>query len=75
MLKVTGYVMLTAPLAVFAAIAAVITTEGLGVLLVFGKFIGQFYIGLGLLWALLIMAGFLVLGRATMPLIAPFAVR
>lgn len=68
MLKVTGYVMLTAPLAVFAAIAAVITTEGLGVLLVFGKFIGQFYIGLGLLWALLILAGFLVLGRAIMPL-------
>lgn len=68
MLKVTGYVMLTAPLAVFAAIAAVITTEGLGVLFVFGKFIGQFYIGLGLLWALLILAGFLVLGRAIMPL-------
>ncbi|WP_409020761.1 dicarboxylate/amino acid:cation symporter [Brevundimonas vesicularis] len=68
MLKVTGYVMLTAPFAVFAAIAAVITTEGLGVLLVFGKFIGQFYIGLGLLWALLILAGFLVLGRAIMPL-------
>ncbi len=68
MLKVTGYVMLTAPLAVFAAIAAVITTEGLGVLLVFGKFIGQFYFGLGLLWAVLILAGFLVLGRAIMPL-------
>jgi len=68
MLKITGYVMVTAPFAVFAAIAAVITTEGLGVLLVFGKFIGQFYIGLGLLWALLILAGFLVLGRGIAPL-------
>ncbi|MNS33715.1 Aerobic C4-dicarboxylate transport protein [compost metagenome] len=69
MLKVTGYVMMVAPLAVFAAIAAVITTEGLGVLVVFGRFIGQFYLGLALLWTLLILAGFLVLGRAVLPLL------
>ena len=69
MLKVTGYVMLTAPFAVFAAIAAVITTEGLGVLVVFGRFIGQFYLGLALLWGLLILAGFMVLGKAIRPLL------
>ena len=32
MLKVTGYVMKTAPLAIFAALAATISTQGLGVL-------------------------------------------
>jgi Na+/H+-dicarboxylate symporter len=63
MLKVTGYVMLFAPFAVFAAIAATITTRGLGVLYTYAKFIGSFYIGIGLLWAILTFLGWLVLGR------------
>jgi Na+/H+-dicarboxylate symporter len=62
MLKVTGYVMALAPLAVFAAMAAIITTQGLGVLWVYGKFMGQFYLGLAILWCLLAAAGFLFLG-------------
>ncbi len=62
MLKVTGYVMALAPIAVFAAMAAIITTQGLGVLLVYGKFMGQFYLGLAILWCLLAAAGFLFLG-------------
>jgi Na+/H+-dicarboxylate symporter len=36
--------------------------NGLGVLLTFGKFIGSFYLGLGVLWLTLIFAGFLVIG-------------
>ena len=51
MLKVTDYVMRIAPLGVFAAMAAVITVQGLGVLADYGKFIGGFYLGLGVLWA------------------------
>jgi Na+/H+-dicarboxylate symporter len=62
MLKVTGYVMALAPLAVFAAMAAIITTQGLGVLWVYGKFMGQFYLGLAILWCLLAAAGFVFLG-------------
>ncbi len=50
MLKVTDYVMRTAPIAVFAAMASVITTSGLEVLLTFGWFIGSFYFGLAVLW-------------------------
>src|ERR1700760_2164582 len=38
MLEITGYVMKAAPLAVFAAIAATITTSGLGILVTYGKF-------------------------------------
>jgi Na+/H+-dicarboxylate symporter len=66
MLRITDYVMRVAPLGVFAAIASVITVQGLGVLLTYGKFIGEFYFGLVLLWGLLILAGSLVL-RGSMP--------
>jgi Na+/H+-dicarboxylate symporter len=62
MLEITGYVMKAAPLAVFAAIASTVTTQGLGVLVTYGKFIIQFYVSLGILWLLLGLAGFLVLG-------------
>lgn len=61
-LKITDYVMRLAPVAVFAAIAAVVTTQGLGILLTFGQFIGSFYLGLALLWVLLALAGSLVIG-------------
>jgi hypothetical protein len=50
MLKVTGYVMGLAPLAVFAAIASTVTTQGLGILWTYGKFMGEFYLGLVILW-------------------------
>ena len=62
MLKVTGYVMNFAPVAVFAAIAATITTQGLGVLVTYGKFMVEFYFSLGMLWCLLAFAGFVLLG-------------
>jgi Na+/H+-dicarboxylate symporter len=62
MLKVTGYVMALAPIAVFAAMAATVTTQGLGILVTYGKFMGEFYLGILLLWALLACAGFVFLG-------------
>ncbi|CAN5277313.1 dicarboxylate/amino acid:cation symporter [soil metagenome] len=63
MLQVTGYVMRVAPFAVFGAIAASITTQGLGVLVTFGRLIGEFYLSLFALWMVLAFAGFLFLGR------------
>src|SRR5436190_5425401 len=62
MLVITGYVMKLAPVAVFAAMAATIATNGLEILLRFAVFMGDFYLGLIILWGLLITAGFLVLG-------------
>ncbi len=62
MLIVTNYVMRVSPLAVFAAMAKAISVNGLEVLLTFGKFIGSFYLGLAVLWAVLLFAGFLVIG-------------
>ncbi len=62
MLKVTGYVMALAPVAVFAAMASIVTTQGLGILWTYGKFMGEFYFGILLLWALLAVAGFVFIG-------------
>jgi Na+/H+-dicarboxylate symporter len=62
MLKVTGYVMYAAPFAVFAAVAAAIATEGLAIVITFGKFMGGFYLALAILWVLLLGAGAAVIG-------------
>jgi Na+/H+-dicarboxylate symporter len=62
MLKVTDYVMWFAPIGIFGALSAAITTQGLGVLATYGKFIGSFYLGIVVLWTLLIGAGFVFLG-------------
>ena len=63
MLKVTDYVMRFAPVGVFGAVAGAITTQGLGMLLVFGKLLVSFYVALAVLWCVLITAGYLVLGK------------
>ncbi|WP_434629720.1 dicarboxylate/amino acid:cation symporter [Chromobacterium sp. CV08] len=62
MLKVTSYVMNFAPLAVFGAIAATVAKEGLSILGTYGKFMAEFYLSIGILWALLIAVGVLVVG-------------
>jgi Na+/H+-dicarboxylate symporter len=69
MFAVTDAVMRLAPIAVFAAIAAVITVQGLGVLIDYGKFIGAFYLGLAVLWVILIAAGWLALGHRVVRLL------
>jgi Na+/H+-dicarboxylate symporter len=63
MLQVTDYVMRFAPVGVFAAVASVITTQGLGILLVYGKYMASFFLALATLWVVLITAGFFVLGK------------
>jgi len=70
MLKLTSYVMVFAPIGVFAAIANVVTTQGLGVLTVYGKVMGGFYIALLVLWAVLVALGFLVLRGRIFPLLS-----
>ncbi|MGH9549678.1 MAG: dicarboxylate/amino acid:cation symporter, partial [Terriglobales bacterium] len=70
MLKVTGFVMALAPIAVFAAMASIVTTQGLGILWTYGKFMGQFYLGILLLWCVLAAAGFVFLGPRVKRLIS-----
>ncbi|MHB8207251.1 dicarboxylate/amino acid:cation symporter [Mucilaginibacter sp.] len=59
--KITGYIMLLAPLAVFGAITAVVAKQGLGVLSTYAIFIGEFYFSLLILWLIIVLAGFFVL--------------
>ena len=68
-LRMTGYVMKLAPLAVFCAMAATISTNGLGILVNYAKFMGEFYFGLVCLWMLLILAGFVLLGPSVKRLV------
>ncbi len=62
MLAVTGYVMRFAPLAVFAAVTATLAERGPSVIGDLAYFMGTFYVGLVILWLLLIGAGFLIVG-------------
>jgi len=68
-LKMTGMIMMLAPVAVFAAVASIITTQGVGVLWTFAKFMGSFYLALVVLWALLVAAGYFFLGRRVVTLV------
>ncbi len=63
MLKVTGYVMNFAPVAVFAAVSGVIAKSGLGVLATYGVFMSEFYFSIFCLWLVLIFIGYLFLGK------------
>ena len=62
-LKVTGYVMNLAPIAVFGAMTAIIAKQGLSILKTYSIFITEFYFSLFLLWVVLALAGFLVIGK------------
>jgi Na+/H+-dicarboxylate symporter len=69
MLKVTGYVMLFAPLAVFGALAGIVAKEGLQIIGVYGIFMGEFYLGLLILWAVLTALGGFIIGPRVVRLI------
>jgi Na+/H+-dicarboxylate symporter len=68
-LTITGYIMKLAPLAVFASMAAIVATQGLGILITYGKFVIEFYFGLVLLWTLLVIVGFLFFGNHVLRLV------
>ncbi len=69
MLRITNYVMLFAPVAVFAAVANSLTERGPEVIGDLGYFMLSFYLALVLLWALLAGIGFLFLGGRIVPLV------
>lgn len=70
MLKVTGYVMNFAPIAVFAAVAGIVAKSGLGVLSTYGIFMAEFYLGIILLWIVLILIGMAFLGPRVLRLVS-----
>jgi len=62
-LKMTGYVMKLAPLAVFGAMTSIIARQGPGILKTYSIFIGEFYFGLLLLWLILLGAGAIIIKK------------
>lgn len=70
MLKITGYVMKLAPLAVLAAMAATVAVNGLSILMKFAVFMADFYLSPFILWGLLALAGFFFLGRRVLKLLS-----
>ena len=69
MLKVTGYVMRLAPIAIFAALAKSIAQEGIGIIGAYAQFVGSFYLSLGVLWGLLFLVALLALGARAFGLV------
>ena len=70
MFKMTDYVMKTAPLAIFAALASSICLHGIGIVDTYARFVAGFYLSLGILWALLIAALVVIVGPRGLRLIS-----
>jgi Na+/H+-dicarboxylate symporter len=69
-LKIVGFVMWLAPIGVFGGITAIIATKGLGILAVYGYYLASFYLGIGLLWVIILLVGFWILKKKLWKLIA-----
>jgi Na+/H+-dicarboxylate symporter len=69
MLQVTDYVMRFAPFAVFTAVTSALAERGPQIIATLGKFVGSFYLGLFILWLVLIGAAFAIVGPRTRHLV------
>ncbi|MGS4345659.1 dicarboxylate/amino acid:cation symporter [Myroides odoratus] len=62
-LKMVTYIMWTAPLGVLGAIASAVALYGLSIFMTYAKYLLAFVSGLVVLWAVLILVGYLILGK------------
>ena len=62
-LKMVGYIMWFAPLGVLGAIAAVVATNGFEIFRVYAIYLRDFFFALGVLWLVLCIVGYLILGN------------
>ena len=69
MLQITHYVMRFAPIAVFGALAAVVSKSGLAMLATSLELVTEFYLSLALLWTILLSIGAIFLVRRIWTLI------
>jgi Na+/H+-dicarboxylate symporter len=67
-LKVTGYVMQLAPIAVFGAMTSIVARQGPGILKTYSIFIGEFYFALLLLWIILFAGGATIIKKRVIEL-------
>jgi Na+/H+-dicarboxylate symporter len=69
MLQITHYVMRYAPIAVFGALAAVVSKSGLAILGTYLELVVEFYLSLTILWVILLSLGAIFLGKRIWTLI------
>lgn len=62
-LKMVGYIMWFAPLGVLGAIAAVVATNGFEIFKVYAIYLRDFFFALGILWLVLCIVGYMILGN------------
>jgi Na+/H+-dicarboxylate symporter len=63
-LKITTYVMMFAPVAIFSAIAGAVTTQGVGIIVTYAKLVGDFYLSILILnIGMVAVAGWVMRGR------------
>ncbi|WP_313216342.1 dicarboxylate/amino acid:cation symporter [Soonwooa sp.] len=62
-LKMVGYIMWVAPLGVLGAIAAVVATNGFEIFWVYAIYLRDFFFALAVLWLVLLLVGYLILGK------------
>lgn len=62
-LKMVGYIMWFAPLGVLGAIAAVVATNGFEIFKVYAIYLRDFFFALGVLWLVLLIVGYFILGN------------
>jgi len=62
-LKMVSYIMWTAPLGVLGAVASAIAKHGFEVFTLYAKYLGAFLVGILLLWVILLLVGYLILGK------------
>ncbi|MGZ5192696.1 MAG: dicarboxylate/amino acid:cation symporter [Kaistella sp.] len=62
-LKMVGYIMWFAPLGVLGAIAAVVATNGFEIFKVYAIYLRDFFFALAILWLVLLIVGYLILGN------------
>jgi len=62
-LKMVGYIMWFAPLGVLGAIAAVVAVNGFEIFKVYAIYLRDFFFALAVLWVVLLLVGYLILGN------------
>lgn len=62
-LKMVGYIMWVAPLGVFGSVAAIVATKGFSIFTVYAVYLRDFFFGLAILWLVLCIVGYLILGN------------
>lgn len=71
--KIIEYIMYLAPFAVFASITKLVSISGIGVLKLYLVYLLEFYLGLGIIWAIYLILGGLILGKVVFQVIKALA--